>query len=75
MFLICFFVNAYLQVEWDDEKKCFRMIAAAIGNFYAMQPPILPNPSGDGAQFYKRQNEDTDANMIGKSNLIYMFFF
>lgn len=47
-----------------------------------MQPPILPNPSGDGAQFYKnteapdnRQNKDTDANMIGKSNLIYMYFF
>ncbi|KMZ57672.1 hypothetical protein ZOSMA_83G00490 [Zostera marina] len=59
------------DVEWDDEKKCFQTISAAIGNFYAMQPPILPNPSGDGAQFYKnteapdnRQNKDTDANMI-----------
>ncbi|KAK6129624.1 hypothetical protein DH2020_036634 [Rehmannia glutinosa] len=42
------------DVNWDDEKICFQTIAAAIGNFYAFHPPLLPNPSGDGLQFYKR---------------------
>ncbi|GAV79559.1 DNA_mis_repair domain-containing protein/HATPase_c_3 domain-containing protein [Cephalotus follicularis] len=43
------------EVDWDDEKKCFQAIAAALGNFYAMHPPLLPNPSGEGLQFYKRR--------------------
>ncbi|KAI3726580.1 hypothetical protein L1987_66378 [Smallanthus sonchifolius] len=42
------------DVEWNDEKVCFQTIAAALGNFYAMHPPLLPNPSGDNADFYKR---------------------
>lgn len=42
------------DVDWDDEKNCFQSIAAALGNFYAMHPPLLPNPSDDGLQFYKR---------------------
>ncbi|XP_011096073.1 DNA mismatch repair protein MLH1 [Sesamum indicum] len=42
------------DVNWDDEKICFQTIAAAIGNFYALHPPLLPNPSGDGMQFYQR---------------------
>ncbi|KAK4490026.1 hypothetical protein RD792_000680, partial [Penstemon davidsonii] len=42
------------DVDWDDEKICFQTIAAAIGNFYALHPPLLPNPSGDGLQFYKK---------------------
>ncbi|KAG5520373.1 hypothetical protein RHGRI_033073 [Rhododendron griersonianum] len=44
-----------VEVDWDDEKSCFQSIAAALGNFYAMHPPLLPNPSGDGLQFYKRR--------------------
>lgn len=50
------FLSGYLlvlQVDWDDEKVCFQTIAAALGNFYALHPPLLPNPSGDGLQFYK----------------------
>ncbi|KAA8538700.1 hypothetical protein F0562_028319 [Nyssa sinensis] len=43
------------DVDWDDEKNCFQSIAAVLGNFYAMHPPLLPNPSGDGLQFYKRR--------------------
>ncbi|XP_027092632.2 DNA mismatch repair protein MLH1-like isoform X1 [Coffea arabica] len=43
------------DVDWDDEKICFQTIAAALGNFYAMHPPLLPNPSGEGLQFYKRR--------------------
>lgn len=43
------------DVNWDDEKVCFQTIAAALGNFYAMNPPLLPNPSGEGLQFYKRK--------------------
>ncbi|TVU36895.1 hypothetical protein EJB05_18848, partial [Eragrostis curvula] len=42
------------DVTWDDEKECFRTAAAAIGNFYALHPPILPNPSGSGIQLYKK---------------------
>jgi DNA mismatch repair protein MLH1 len=41
----------------DDEKECFRTTAVAIGNFYALHPPILPNPSGSGIQLY-RKNKD-----------------
>ncbi|CAK7344777.1 unnamed protein product [Dovyalis caffra] len=44
-------------VDWEDEKNCFQTIAAAVGNFYAMHPPLLPNPSGDGLQFYRRKTE------------------
>lgn len=42
------------QVDWEDEKNCLQGISAALGNFYAMHTPLLPNPSGDGLQFYKR---------------------
>ncbi|XP_057793659.1 DNA mismatch repair protein MLH1 isoform X2 [Salvia miltiorrhiza] len=42
------------DVSWDDEKVCFQTIAAAIANFYAFHPPLLPNPSGESLQFYKR---------------------
>ncbi|KAJ6696870.1 hypothetical protein OIU85_003247 [Salix viminalis] len=34
------------DVDWEDEKNCFQTIAAAVGNFYAMHPPLLPSPSG-----------------------------
>ncbi|XP_052201130.1 DNA mismatch repair protein MLH1 isoform X2 [Diospyros lotus] len=43
------------DVDWEDEKSCLQSIAAALGNFYAMHPPLLPNPSGDGLEFYKRR--------------------
>ncbi|XP_028076390.1 DNA mismatch repair protein MLH1-like [Camellia sinensis] len=43
------------DVDWGDEKSCFQSIAAALGNFYAMHPPLLPNPSGDGLQIYERR--------------------
>ncbi|KAI3489915.1 hypothetical protein L1887_45946 [Cichorium endivia] len=45
------------DVAWNDEKVCFQTIAAALGNFYAMHPPLLPNPSGETSEFYKRQGE------------------
>ncbi|XP_030952236.1 DNA mismatch repair protein MLH1 isoform X2 [Quercus lobata] len=43
------------DVDWEDEKMCFQVISAALGNFYAMHPPMLPNPSGDGLQYYKKR--------------------
>ncbi|XP_062028201.1 DNA mismatch repair protein MLH1-like [Rosa rugosa] len=43
------------DVDWEEEKKCFQVISAALGNFYAMHPPMLPNPSGDGLQFYQKR--------------------
>ncbi|WOH00519.1 hypothetical protein DCAR_0519884 [Daucus carota subsp. sativus] len=57
------------DVDWDDEKTCIQSVAAAIGNFYAMHPPLLPNPAGEGLQFYKRKpsckSEERDATTLG----------
>lgn len=42
-----------------------------------MNPPLLPNPSGDGLQFYKRRrpvispNNDEDPTDIGASTIGY----
>lgn len=47
------------DVDWEDERTCFQTIAAAIGNFYAFHPPLLPNPSGNGLKFYKRDPSDS----------------
>ncbi|GLJ54312.1 hypothetical protein SUGI_1165300 [Cryptomeria japonica] len=41
------------DVDWDTEKGCFESIAAAIGDFYALHPPLLPNPSEEGPKFYQ----------------------
>ncbi|XP_050375760.1 DNA mismatch repair protein MLH1 isoform X2 [Argentina anserina] len=43
------------DVDWEDEKNCLQVISAALGNFYAMHPPMLANPSGDGLQFYRKR--------------------
>nr|XP_012464413.1 unnamed protein product [Gossypium raimondii] len=43
------------DVEWEEEKNCFQSLAAALGNFYAMHPPMLPNPSGKGLEFYRKR--------------------
>ncbi|XP_040379646.1 DNA mismatch repair protein MLH1 isoform X1 [Oryza brachyantha] len=56
------------DVTWDDEKECFRTVAAAIGNFYALHPPILPNPSGNGIHLYKK-NRDRMADEHAESAL------
>ncbi|KAF6147807.1 hypothetical protein GIB67_014387 [Kingdonia uniflora] len=57
------------DVDWKDEKNCFQSIAAALGNFYAIHPPLLPNPAGDGLHIYKKskqtgkiENEKNDGN-------------
>uniref|UniRef100_A0A0D9YK96 DNA mismatch repair protein S5 domain-containing protein n=1 Tax=Oryza glumipatula TaxID=40148 RepID=A0A0D9YK96_9ORYZ len=46
-----------------------RTVAAAIGNFYALHPPILPNPSGNGIQLYKK-NRDSMAHEHVENDLI-----
>uniref|UniRef100_A0A0D9VAI6 DNA mismatch repair protein S5 domain-containing protein n=1 Tax=Leersia perrieri TaxID=77586 RepID=A0A0D9VAI6_9ORYZ len=51
----CCFMEYF--VTWENEKECFRTVAAAIGNFYALHPPILPNPSGKGIHLYKKNRE------------------
>ncbi|XP_024027068.1 DNA mismatch repair protein MLH1 [Morus notabilis] len=43
------------DVNWENEKNCFQEIAASLGNFYAMHPPMLPNPSGDGLKLYEKK--------------------
>ncbi|CAN1299327.1 DNA mismatch repair protein MLH1 [Linum perenne] len=53
------------DIEWENEKNCFQGIAAAIANFYAMHPPMLPNPSGDGIDFYKRKaTNNSEGNAV-----------
>ncbi|KAI4331770.1 hypothetical protein L6164_016727 [Bauhinia variegata] len=43
------------DVNWEDEKSCLQTISAALGNFYALHPPMLPNPSDKGLLFYKKR--------------------
>ncbi|MED6132717.1 DNA mismatch repair protein [Stylosanthes scabra] len=43
------------DVDWEDERNCIQAVSAALGNFYAMHPPMLPNPSGEGLLFYKKR--------------------
>ncbi|XP_061337370.1 DNA mismatch repair protein MLH1 isoform X2 [Gastrolobium bilobum] len=43
------------DVDWEDERNCIQAVSAALGNFYAMHPPMLPNPSGEGLAFYKKR--------------------
>ncbi|KAK7271393.1 hypothetical protein RJT34_27250 [Clitoria ternatea] len=43
------------DIDWEDEKNCIQAVAAALGKFYAMHPPMLPNPSGEGLLFYKKR--------------------
>ncbi|RWW41080.1 hypothetical protein BHE74_00053455 [Ensete ventricosum] len=45
---------AAASVDWENEKECFQAISAVLGNFYAMHPPVLPNPAGNGIEFYKK---------------------
>eukprot|EP00249_Psilotum_nudum_P013294 c24267_g1_i1 orf=344-2536(-) len=40
-------------VDWDTEKECFETFAAALADFYALHPPLLPNPSEEGMKFYE----------------------
>ncbi|KAL8231011.1 hypothetical protein R6Q57_000789 [Mikania cordata] len=54
------------DVVWNDEKICFQTIAAALGNFYAMHPPLLPNPSGDNSDFYNRA-EGVDDELVSEA--------
>ncbi|XP_020110363.1 DNA mismatch repair protein MLH1-like [Ananas comosus] len=42
------------DVDWENEKECFQTVSAVLGNFYAVHPPFLPNPSEDGIQYYKK---------------------
>lgn len=59
---------------------CFQVISAALGNFYAMHPPMLPNPSGDGLQYYKKrkplrnpEDEENTSNNIGMTVHCWVF--
>lgn len=52
------------DVDWDDETGCYQTIAATIANFYAMHPPILPNPAGNRIQFYKKRNRQAENVMV-----------
>ncbi|XP_044464162.1 DNA mismatch repair protein MLH1 isoform X1 [Mangifera indica] len=48
------------DVDWEEEKNCFQSIAAALGNFYALHPPLMPNPSGEGLVYYKKEKAFTN---------------
>ncbi|CAH9082459.1 unnamed protein product [Cuscuta epithymum] len=55
------------DIHWEDEKDCFQSISAALANFYAMHTPLLPNPTGDGFQFYKKKTSSSSINGQEKS--------
>ncbi|VFQ90549.1 unnamed protein product [Cuscuta campestris] len=50
------------DINWDDEKDCIQSISAALANFYAMHTPLIPKPSGDGLQFYKKKKSSSSVN-------------
>ncbi|KAG8472714.1 hypothetical protein CXB51_034743 [Gossypium anomalum] len=56
------------DVEWEEEKNCFQSLAAALGNFYAMHPPMLPNPSGKGLEFYRKRKHGKHTQDGGNSS-------
>lgn len=52
-------------VDWDSEKECFETFAAALADFYAMYPPMLPNPADDdGLDYYRGQKRETSSLAI-----------
>ncbi|XP_042382837.1 DNA mismatch repair protein MLH1-like [Zingiber officinale] len=55
-----FLLSLANDVDWENEKECLQTICAVLGNFYAMHPPVLPNPAGDGIQFYKKNPKSID---------------
>ncbi|XP_010912641.1 DNA mismatch repair protein MLH1 isoform X1 [Elaeis guineensis] len=55
------------DVDWENEKECFQTISAVLGNFYAIHPPVLPNPSGSGIQFYKKRREGSPTKDLGNA--------
>lgn len=63
--------SGFLKVDWEDERECFQTISAAIANFYAMHPPILPNPSGSGIQFYKKTKDQTSYDLTTSGMLFF----
>ncbi|KAJ0091405.1 hypothetical protein Patl1_13994 [Pistacia atlantica] len=54
------------DVDWEEEKSCFQSIAAALGNFYALHPPLMPNPSGEGLVNYKKRKAFTNTENEGE---------
>ncbi|GKB30923.1 DNA mismatch repair protein MLH1 isoform X1, partial [Tanacetum coccineum] len=58
------------DVLWNNEKVCFQTIAAALGNFYAMHPPLLPNPSGDNSDFYKKGSAQGKGNVSEGNDMV-----
>ncbi|XP_031503809.1 DNA mismatch repair protein MLH1 isoform X2 [Nymphaea colorata] len=58
------------DVDWDDERNCFQSVAAVLADFYAMHPPLLPNPSGEGLQFYKKNLERSGQDDCLSSDVI-----
>lgn len=67
------------DVDWYTEKACFESIAAAIGDFYGLHPPLLPNPSGEGLKFYQisegndhmdqQKETNTDEDLIEEAKI------
>ncbi|CAM8901190.1 unnamed protein product [Rhodiola kirilowii] len=57
------------DINWEDEKDCFQTISAALGTFYALHPPLLPNPSSDdGLKFYQKEKHTPTSTRVGSSS-------
>ncbi|KAJ7568741.1 hypothetical protein O6H91_01G046000 [Diphasiastrum complanatum] len=48
-----FVLNLGNNVDWETEKECFDSVAAAIGEFYAIHPPLFPRPSVTSSEVYQ----------------------
>jgi len=58
-----FVLNLGNNVDWENERECFETFAAAIGDFYAMHPPCLPNPDREeGSEIYCVGKSKKDLN-------------
>ncbi|CAM6089478.1 unnamed protein product [Calypogeia fissa] len=51
------------NVDWEAEKECFETFAAAIADFYAIYPPLLPNPSDQGLKSWETSKPSTDSGV------------
>ncbi|KAL8139991.1 hypothetical protein V2J09_006012 [Rumex salicifolius] len=61
---VSLFYKAELPIYYPDSLLIGRMesIAASITYFYAMHPPLLPNPSGDVMQYCRKTNAPGESN-------------
>ncbi len=54
--LPAFLLHMARDVEWDDEKPCFRTLAATLAEFYSLQEPLDEQHHPHGAAALRRHS-------------------